>query len=295
MMRSEVTPKRSIPENPMSRIQALGALLLICPLSGCALLAKKTPTPAAEIDGEALARTPRPPNERFYLILFGSHDALHHPKYSHTWGTLVRAISVPGEAEPKLEVHTISWFPATLDIHPARLTVEPGKNFSLAETFDSVLGNRENVAMWGPYEVWHGFAHRFLVQKTFLESGAVGYQCDDSMGEAARTGHGCACMHALTDMDPVYARWRYPLALYGQPATANLVRRIMHSPVTIDGTKTHDWLICRLGLSDYPIERRSYHGRIAPYYPGAADLQEVPLAPKLPIPKNENGKPEKKP
>ena len=259
----------------MHRIKAFGFLLLIVPFCGCALFAKKTPTPAAQIDGDSLARTPPPPNERYYLILFGSQDAWHRPKYSHTWATLVRAITVPGEADPKLVVHTISWYPETLDIHPLRRFVEPGKNFDLSATLESVLGNRENVAMWGPYEVWHGFAHRYLVQKEFLESGAVGYQCDDSMGEAARKGNGCACMHALTDMDPIYPRWHYPLVEYGQAATANFVRRLMHSPVTIEGSKTHDWLIPRLGLNEYPIERRSYRGRIDPYVPGAPGLNSA--------------------
>ena len=38
----------------------------------------------------------------------------------------------------------------------------------------------------------------------------------DSRGEAARTGDGCDCIHAVTDMDPAYPRAGYPLLLYGQ-------------------------------------------------------------------------------
>jgi hypothetical protein len=46
----------------------------------------------------------------------------------------------------------------------------------------------------------------------------------------------------------------------------------MHSPVTIQGCTTHDWLIERIGLNAYPIERRQYHGRIVPFEPGDAGL-----------------------
>lgn len=135
------------------------------------------------------------------------------------------------------------------------------------------------------------------MQKEFLETGAVGYQCNDMVGEAARLGNGCDCIHAISDMDPAYPRWRYTLALYGPAATANLVRRFMHSPVTIDARRTHDWLLCRLGLNDYPMERRTYRGPIDPYVPGGAGLQDGPdlPLPQLPARKIEADPVEKKP
>src|SRR5262249_58905616 len=138
---------------------------------------------------------------------------------------LVQATEVPGCADPVLEVHTISWRPTKLDIDTFNFHVEPGRNVPLHETIRNSLRTDQDIAMWGPYEVWHGFAYRFRVQKAFLDSGQVGYQCIDNIGEAARLGNGCDCVHAITDMDPVYPRWRYPLAFYGQPATGNLLRR----------------------------------------------------------------------
>jgi hypothetical protein len=230
---------------------------------------------------------------RHYLVLFGSHDLTRRPAYTHTWATLVRAIDT-GTCEPAIEIHTISWLPAKLDIDATSREIEPGANVELHETIRNSLRTKQRIAMWGPYEVSHAFAYRYLVQKDFMESGAVGYQCIDTIGEAARTGLGCDCIHAITDMDPVYPRWRYPLALYGQPAAANLTRRIMHSPVTIGAPDTHDWLIPRLGLNQYPIERREYRGRVVPYEPGAPDLAAAPVVPiplapvvpKAPSPKN---------
>jgi hypothetical protein len=235
---------------------------------GCALAAKKTPTPAARLDRAELARLDPPPGVRHYLLLFGSQDQTRRPAYTHTWATLVRVTETPGCPTPALDVHDISWLPVGLAINALSFRVEPGRNVDLHETIRNSLGTDQEIAMWGPYEVTYPFTVRFLTQKAFLDSGAIGYQCVDAVGEAAREGNGCDCIHAITDMDPNYPRWRYPLAFYGQPATANLVRRLMHSPIFIDPRTTHDWLIPALGLDGYPIERREYHGRVDPYRDG---------------------------
>jgi hypothetical protein len=206
----------------------------------------------------------------------------------------VRAVEVPGGGCPTLEVQTISWLPTKLDINALSRHVEPGTNVELHDTIANSLRTRQEIALWGPYEVSYPFSYRFRVQKAFLDTGEVGYQCIDTIGEAARYGTGCDCIHAITDMDPVYPRGRYPLAFYGQPATANLVRRLMRSPITIDAPNTHDWLLPRLGLTQYPIERRTYRGQVVPYEAGATgDLGEVrpalrpaaPPEPKEPSPK----------
>lgn len=246
------------------------ALLLMN--AGCTILAKKPPTPAAQLDGNSLPRT-APPGERYYLLLFGSQDLSRRPAYTHTWGTLVRAIEAPGCASPTLEVHTISWLPTTLKIQTLSFNVEPGTNVELHDTIKHTLATKQDIAMWGPYEVSYPFATRFLTQKAFLDSGAIGYQCIDGVGEAGRNGNGSDCIHAISDMDPEYARWRYPLAFYGQPATANLVRRFMHRPAFVEPRTTHDWLISQLGLTGYPIKRRTYHGLVVPYDPDATPRQ----------------------
>ena len=300
---------------------ARGPVLLLGLLAcGCALTAKKVPTPAAQITSEDLAQLPKPPDERYFLIFFGSHDALHRPQNTHVWATLVRMRAsdvgacgsvVPGCVDPALDVHTISWLPTKVKIDVRNYTVEPGRNFELHETMKIAYDTKQSVAYWGPYEVWHGFAHRFLVQKQFLDSGAVGYQCVDVRGEAARLGNGCDCIHSVTDMDPIYPRWRYPLAVYGKPATANLVRRFMHSPIWIEPKVTHEWLLPRLGLDAYPLEKRRYFGKSEehdPNAPAGLDVKAppvpiVPPKPKDPTPKTapgvESGKqpidPEKKP
>lgn len=260
-------------------------LALALPAMGCALLAQKTPTPAANISEAEMAALAPPPGVRHYLIVYGSQKPTRQPAYTHTWATLATTSEVAG-GPPVVSEETISWLPVDLPIQALSRTVVPGRNYGLHETVRYMLDTKQDVALWGPYEVSHRFAHRFQVQKGFLDSGAVGYQCVDSWGEAGRTGNGCDCIHSITDMDPVYPRSRYPLALYGQPASARLLRRVMHSPVTIGAPATHDWLLPRLGLDQYPIEHRQYHGKVEPYDPtsGRGDLNYVapPLRPAAP-------------
>lgn len=295
------------------RLLALRGLPLLAVIlgCGCALTAKKVPTPAAQLTGEDLARLPATPDSRYFLILFGSHDAVHNPDHSHTWATLVRVPTSevgrcgtvsPGCVDQALDVQTISWLPVKGTIQVRNRFVEPGRNYELHETMKFAYDTKQSVAVWGPYEVWHGFAHRFMVQKEFLDSGVVGYQANDDYGEAARLGNGCDCIHSVTDMDPIYPRWRYPLAFYGKPATANLVRRFMHSPIWITPRETHDWLLPRLGLDAYPLQKRRYIGRTEEHTDGApADLESrarpLPGAepkPKDPTPKTAPGIEDKK-
>jgi hypothetical protein len=252
----------------MRTVLSIGVLVLaMLAAAGCSFLAKKTPTPAADLDKDELARRPAPPGERYYLALFGSINSAKQPKHSHTWATMARVKQVPGQARPEIEVKTISWMPATLAIRPASMRVEPGVNLNLPDSVRAMKQDGQTIEMWGPYEVWHGFWERFSVQQAFLESGTIGYQCTDTIGEAARLGNGCDCIHAISDMDPAFPRWRYPLTWYGPSATENLVRRIMRAPVTIDARRTHDWLLEPLNLTDCDIVRRQYRGRILPYDP----------------------------
>jgi hypothetical protein len=157
--------------------------------------------------------------------------------------------------------------PATLDIRPWSFHVEPGANLPLHFTIEEMLQNEEHVSVWGPYQVGPGLAYRFQVQKGFMESGQVGYQCIDSIGEAARTGAGCDCIHAITDMDPLFDRNRYPLSYFGDAASLNIVRQLHTRPIIICPEADHGGLLSLLGLDRYPIERRRYCGRTVPYTP----------------------------
>ncbi|VTU00605.1 Uncharacterized protein OS=Planctomyces brasiliensis (strain ATCC 49424 / DSM 5305 / JCM 21570 / NBRC 103401 / IFAM 1448) GN=Plabr_4392 PE=4 SV=1 [Gemmataceae bacterium] len=236
------------------------ALVLALAGSGCATFAKKPPTPADDLTPAQLLATPAPPNERYFILVFGSQSRPKVPKYTHSWATVVKVTDLGPGVAPAIEQSTISWMPATLDIRPNNFRVEPGVNLDLHTSIREMLKHDERVAMWGPFEIWHGAYQRFMTQKAFIDSGAIGYQCIDSLGEAARTGNGSDCIHAITDMDPFYSRSRYPLSFFGIGASRHAVRQILSRGAVIDPDRTHDCLIPLLGLDQYPIERVEYRG-----------------------------------
>jgi hypothetical protein len=221
---------------------------------GCAQLAVVPPTPARDLDPYDLWEPP--PGERFYITLFGSQTTPRIPRLVHSWGTVVHVVD-QGEGRPPLvESHTISWMPATLEIHPWNFHTEKPVNLSLHETLRYALASGQHVSQWGPYECRPNLYYRFLVQKQFLDSGRIGYQCIDTVGESARTGNGCDCIHAMTDMDPRMSRNRYPLIRYGNSATRFIVRECRRRDVLINPVQTHAWLNAYLGLDAYPIRHR---------------------------------------
>ena len=192
----------------MPRSSLLIVLVLAC---GCASFATKPPTPADNITPRQAASIAAAPGERYFILVFGSQETPKRPKYTHSWATVVKLSECCETWAPYIEEQTISWLPASLDIRPFSYHVEPGSNFGLHFTIEEMLRHKERVSVWGPYEVGPGLACRFGVQKAFMESGDVGYQCIDSAGEAARTGAGCNCIHSITDMDPQFDRNEYPL------------------------------------------------------------------------------------
>jgi hypothetical protein len=246
-----------------------GWLLLVLYASGCAGQAVRPPTPARDLSVEELLAAPKPEYEHYYILVFGSQTTPRIPRYTHTWATVVKTTELPGSPPQVTEVHTISWLPATLEVRPLRFWVEKGTNLDLDTTLREVLHNGEHVSLWGPFETWHGLYERFVTQKGFLESGVIGYQCTDGFGEAARTGTGCNCFHALSDMDVQFDRRQYPLLFYGNPASQNIVRQICERPILIHPQQTHDWLIPALGLDHYSIVHRRYHGPATEFSPEA--------------------------
>jgi hypothetical protein len=235
------------------------SMVLVLPLAGCASTTNRPPSPARDIPVAELL-TPAPPNERFYVMVFGSQQIVRVPRFTHTWVTVVKVTTNPGCAD-QIEEKTISWMPASLVIRPCSPSTEPGINLGLHETIAEMEKHHECVSMWGPYETWSGLWKRFVTQKEFLETGALAYQCSDSFGEAAREGNGSNCFHAVTDMDPEYDRLQYPLFFFGNAASRNIVRQISERPILIHPGQTHDWLIAALGLDKYSMVRRTYHGQ----------------------------------
>jgi hypothetical protein len=239
----------------------VAVILFACGAVGCAGRAQ-TLSPVHTLPRDAIPNDPVP-GERYYILVFGSETTPRLPRYTHTWATVVKTREAPGCAPQVAEVHTISWMPATLDIHPWRFTPEPGRNLELDETIRMALGFREQVALWGPYEIHPRGYRRFLLQKEYIESGRVGYQCIDTAGEGA-DGSGCDCIHAVTDMDPAFERSYYRLTRFGQAGSRFIVKQLHERDVLVSG-QTHAWLNEPLGLCRYPINHRGYRDRPHPF------------------------------
>ena len=228
--------------------------------SGCGLYAVRPPTPAAHLDRSTLNYAG--PDERFYVLIFASQTVPARPKYAHSWATVVRTVAREDGSASIAEQQTISWLPASLKIQPLYLHTVPPVNLGLHETIAYVQENGERVSVWGPYECRPSFFHRFLIQKEFLETSGIGYQCDDNNGEAARTGDGCCCIHAISDMDPEYGRSNYPLIWFGDSASEHIVNRFVERGSLLHPETEHNWLIEALDLNGSCLVRRHYQDRL---------------------------------
>jgi hypothetical protein len=237
---------------------------------GCAQLAKPTGTPAARYSVEQLEQQPTPSCERYYLLLFGSQSSPMLPRKTHSWATAVRVVDQGPGQSPIVEQHTISWMPSTLRIRPFRFKVEPGVNLDLHFSFEEMLRQNEHVSLLGPYQIRPGLFRKFVMQKEFVASGAIGYQACDTAGEAFFHGNGRACVHAISDLDLNYARGYYWQFLFGSNASRFIADQMARHGGFIDTQGDHQWLVCLLGLDRYPMERLSLDGpRVRQRFSGA--------------------------
>jgi hypothetical protein len=189
--------------------------------------------------------------ERFYYLLFTAQDALKNPRETHTWAVMVRMVDAR-----IVETQTISWLPSDLRIKPASLVVEPGANLSCDATIRWSLSHaRQRIALWGPYEAAPELYARFVARKAQLESGALGYQCLDMLGEAALRKNGVNCVHSLTAIegpatDELFRSYGHSSGLF---MSQSLATRGLIGPYS----GCDEWLLPALGLRQTPLERRS--------------------------------------
>jgi hypothetical protein len=226
-------------------------------LGGCAALAVRPPTPAKDIPLDGLDDPE--PGTRYFIVIFGSQSVPKVPWETHTFGTVMKTNDAANPADLRItEHHTISWLPVTKKLRVFALHPEPGRNLGLIETLQFALGREQRVSQWGPYEIRPRLYRRFVVQKGFLDSGAVGYQAIDTIGEAACKGNGSDCVHAITDLDPLWDRRNYPLFRLGEDASRWVIKQFWDRGGVIDQTKTYPELNPQLGLCQFPIVQRRY-------------------------------------
>src|SRR5579884_195754 len=130
-------------------------LVWLCPAvallaAGCGITAVRPPTPAASFNPDR--NEPPPPGEHYYVLIWASQRDLRTPRYAHTFATVVHTAGCAPGPETLLDVDTISWLPATLDIRVLARRPEPGVNLTLPETLEYARHNGERVSLWGPFE-----------------------------------------------------------------------------------------------------------------------------------------------
>jgi hypothetical protein len=232
----------------------LQTLLLLTVPSVCRCVEREASLPTAAMRRAFAILPATASGERFYVMVFAAQSKPSLVRYSHCWATMVRVMGSTKGLSPTIECHTISWMPATLVIHPLDLTVERPVNLGLHESLaQALVTGRERISQWGPYECTPELYRRFIAQKAFLESGQIGYQCLDDLGEAALSGNGCNCVHALTDMYRELPRARISLITFGELASRLIVRQLWDRGALIHPEQTHDWLNPILGLDRYPV------------------------------------------
>ncbi len=189
--------------------------------------------------------------ERYYTMIFGSQSSPKLYRYSHTWATFIRVV---GEGDDprgwQVYQHTISWYPASLQVRTWSPTPEPGINLDLYTTLDMVAKHGESVTMWGPFEMKREIYERSLRVKAGLESGAAQYRAIST----ARDMLVSDCIHAVAAVDPVFGRRHYPLIRIGKPASRYIARQVVTRTVYDQYQVEASWLVPRLGLDRYPIE-----------------------------------------
>ena len=199
--------------------------------------------------------------DRYFVIVFGSESVPKRGKYTHTWFTIVKATpNLDADNTYKLEVHTISWLPSSLNIRVIKLRPDCGVNLDLHRTIQFVRSSCECVALWGPYELNPTIAvelyNKTIKQIARLNSGCVLYKAVDP-DRGPRSTYISNCIHAVTDLDGLARRSGYSeIRNNGFDASANLAR-VMTGSGRVDWTVTHDWLLEALDLTKYGIKQRS--------------------------------------
>jgi hypothetical protein len=194
--------------------------------------------------------------EYYYAIFFGAQATPRRPKYTHTFATIVKATGEGRDmSKYRLEVHTCSWLPETLELYVWKLRPQRGVNLDLESTLKLMVDNREETSEWGPYQIPPESYERGLREIQRLDSGAEKYRAIDGLSRDSGVSN---CFHAISDLDRDSSRRRYPLTQAGTSVTFDIVRT-MHTRGKILGPgNDHSWIDHALGLDNNPIIHRTY-------------------------------------
>jgi hypothetical protein len=203
--------------------------------------------------GKDLAKS----NDLYFMLLFSQQSDPPAPRLSHTFAAFVQARRAPGQKDYRLETHSISWLPATLDVRLLRRP-EQGRNLGLKASLENARSAGTRISMWGPFQIPKQLYDRALKQETRLNRGELLYKALDGALRPEREA--VNCFHAVADIDTERGLLETGTA-HGDAATEMVAQHLRRS--IIDPERTHDWVADRLGLKNYTITRRKMTGAIA--------------------------------
>lgn len=186
--------------------------------------------------------------ESYYAMIFAAEGRPNIPRLAHTFAVFVKVQEledVDRENWP-IEIHTISWLPATLNVRLLFRPPERGVNLDLQTTLRHLASQNAHVCAWGPFQIRKELFDRALMQIERLNAGAVAYKAMD------RRFRPCAatnCFHAVSDIvdGPLLGTG----TAFGVPASRMVVHHL--TPWFIEPQTTHRDLLKRLGLENCSI------------------------------------------
>jgi hypothetical protein len=189
-------------------------------------------------------------NDLYFMLLLSQERDPLAPRFSHTYAAFVRAQRAAGEKDYRLETHSISWLPATLDIRLLR-RAEPGVNLSLKASLDLSKSLETRISMWGPFQIQKELYDRALRQEAKLNRRGTLWKAAD--GAFRQQGEAVNCFHAVSDIDTDRGLLETGTA-HGDAATEMVAQHLRRW--VVDPERTHDWVADRLGLKKYSITQR---------------------------------------
>jgi len=192
---------------------------------------------------------------RCYLLLFGGQAERYRARTAHTWATFAKG------SPAGLEQFTISWLPVCLPVRPLQWRPEAGRNYGLHETLDLFNTGKQEIGLWGPYEIPPCWYARAAAHKTLLDSGTVTFNTLDRgpLRPRAPVRHPeiSHCVHAITRTNEGLRLETQPVLGTGQFITRKLAEAMAECDLLIKPGLTHEWLLPALGVDGAPVIRRS--------------------------------------
>jgi hypothetical protein len=168
--------------------------------------------------------------DRYFIVPFAYQNKRNTPDFSHSFISVIRVLADAKQPSPTsgfrrgryknrdFEAFTISWLPHDFDTNPHlcvfdgigsraipkknKCPVSVGRNFRLDETLKLAVNAKNDVGMWGPYEIRKEAFDLAVKRKKLLDGGTIGYRADDRVFRKDRVA--INCFHAMAGLEELY-------------------------------------------------------------------------------------------